>query len=77
MLKTRNPPAIAPPAAPVGPRGCPASGRVPNGSPSRSPQRHENAFGSIFSAGELVSAFEAFDAVSADVADMYHSAEYY
>ena len=31
----------------------------------------------VFGAGELVSAFEAFDAVSAGVADMYHSAEYY
>lgn len=31
----------------------------------------------VFGAGELVSAFEAFDAVSSGVADMYHSAEYY
>lgn len=31
----------------------------------------------VFGAGEMVSAFEAFDAVSASVADMYHSAEYY
>jgi TRAP-type mannitol/chloroaromatic compound transport system substrate-binding protein len=31
----------------------------------------------VFGAGELVSAFEAFDAVSAGIADMYHSAEYY
>ena len=31
----------------------------------------------VFGAGEMVSAFEAFDAVSAGVADMYHSAEYY
>ncbi len=31
----------------------------------------------VFGAGQLVSAFEAFDAVSAGVADMYHSAEYY
>jgi len=31
----------------------------------------------VFGAGELVSAFEAFDAVSTGVADMYHSAEYY
>jgi TRAP-type mannitol/chloroaromatic compound transport system substrate-binding protein len=31
----------------------------------------------VFGAGELVSAFEAFDAVSAGVAEMYHSAEYY
>jgi TRAP-type mannitol/chloroaromatic compound transport system substrate-binding protein len=31
----------------------------------------------IFGAGEMVSAFEAFDAVSAGVADLYHSAEYY
>lgn len=31
----------------------------------------------VYGAGELVSAFEAFDAVSAGVADMYHSAEYY
>jgi TRAP-type mannitol/chloroaromatic compound transport system substrate-binding protein len=31
----------------------------------------------VFAAGELVSAFEAFDAVSSGVADMYHSAEYY
>jgi TRAP-type mannitol/chloroaromatic compound transport system substrate-binding protein len=31
----------------------------------------------VFGAGEMVSAFEAFDAVSAGVADMYHAAEYY
>jgi TRAP-type mannitol/chloroaromatic compound transport system substrate-binding protein len=31
----------------------------------------------VFGAGEMVSAFEAFDAVSAGVAEMYHSAEYY
>ena len=31
----------------------------------------------VFGASELVSAFEAFDAVSSGVADMYHSAEYY
>jgi TRAP-type mannitol/chloroaromatic compound transport system substrate-binding protein len=31
----------------------------------------------VFGAGELVDAFEVFDAVSAGVADMYHSAEYY
>ncbi|WP_368744613.1 TRAP transporter substrate-binding protein [Desertibaculum subflavum] len=31
----------------------------------------------VFGAGEMVSAFEAFDAVAAGVADMYHSAEYY
>ncbi len=31
----------------------------------------------VFGAGELVSAFEVFDAVSTGVADMYHSAEYY
>jgi len=31
----------------------------------------------IFAAGELVSAWEAFDAVSTGTADMYHGAEYY
>jgi TRAP-type mannitol/chloroaromatic compound transport system substrate-binding protein len=31
----------------------------------------------VFAAGELVNAFETFDAVSAGVADMYHSSEYY
>ena len=31
----------------------------------------------VFAAGELVGAFECFDAVGAGVADMYHSAEYY
>src|SRR6185503_9314304 len=31
----------------------------------------------VFGAGEMVSAFEAFDAVSAGVADFYHAAEYY
>lgn len=31
----------------------------------------------VFGAGELVKAFEAFEAVSNGVADMYHSAEYY
>src|SRR5215475_11480088 len=31
----------------------------------------------VFGAGQLVSAFEVFDAVSNGVADMYHSAEYY
>jgi TRAP-type mannitol/chloroaromatic compound transport system substrate-binding protein len=31
----------------------------------------------IFAAGEMVGAFEVFDAVSIGVADMYHSAEYY
>jgi TRAP-type mannitol/chloroaromatic compound transport system substrate-binding protein len=31
----------------------------------------------VFGAGQLVSAFEVFDAVSGGVADMYHSAEYY
>jgi TRAP-type mannitol/chloroaromatic compound transport system substrate-binding protein len=31
----------------------------------------------VFSAGELVSAFECFDAVSNGAADMYHGAEYY
>ncbi len=32
---------------------------------------------SVSGAGDLVNAFEVFDAVSAGVADMYHSAEYY
>jgi TRAP-type mannitol/chloroaromatic compound transport system substrate-binding protein len=31
----------------------------------------------VHGAGEIVSAFEAFDAVSGGVADMYHAAEYY
>lgn len=31
----------------------------------------------VFSAGELVSPFEAFDAVSNGAADLYHGAEYY
>ena len=31
----------------------------------------------VFAAGALVDAFETFDAVSAGVADMYHSSEYY
>jgi TRAP-type mannitol/chloroaromatic compound transport system substrate-binding protein len=31
----------------------------------------------VFGAGDLVDAFEVFDAVSAGIADMYHSAEYY
>ena len=31
----------------------------------------------VFAAGELVPAFEAFDAVSAGTAEMYHAAEYY
>ena len=31
----------------------------------------------VFGAGELVGAFEAFDAVSTGVAEMYHTAEYY
>ena len=31
----------------------------------------------VFGAGELVKPFEVFDAVSAGVADIYHSAEYY
>lgn len=31
----------------------------------------------LFAAGELVPAFEAFDAVSGGTADMYHGAEYY
>jgi TRAP-type mannitol/chloroaromatic compound transport system substrate-binding protein len=31
----------------------------------------------VFGAGELVKAFEVFDAVSSGVVDMYHSAEYY
>jgi TRAP-type mannitol/chloroaromatic compound transport system substrate-binding protein len=31
----------------------------------------------VFAAGEIVSAFESFDAVSAGTADMYHGAEYY
>ena len=31
----------------------------------------------IFGAGEMLGAFEVFDAVSAGVAEMYHSAEYY
>src|SRR6266436_9803787 len=31
----------------------------------------------VFAAGALVRPFETFDAVSAGVADMYHSAEYY
>ncbi len=31
----------------------------------------------VFAAGELVKPFEAFEAVSSGVADMYHSAEYY
>src|SRR3954471_8525542 len=31
----------------------------------------------VFPAGALVRPFETFDAVSAGVADMYHSAEYY
>ena len=31
----------------------------------------------VFAAGELVGAFESFDAVAAGVADMYHGAEYY
>ena len=31
----------------------------------------------LFAAGELVGAFESFDAVSSGTADMYHGAEYY
>lgn len=31
----------------------------------------------LYAAGELVGAFEAFDAVSSGAADMYHGAEYY
>lgn len=31
----------------------------------------------VFAAGELVGAFEAFDAVSTGAADLYHGAEYY
>ncbi|MBB4267015.1 TRAP transporter substrate-binding protein [Roseospira visakhapatnamensis] len=31
----------------------------------------------VYAAGELVPAFEAFDAVSSGTADMYHGAEYY
>ena len=31
----------------------------------------------MFAAGEMVGAFEVFDAVSAGIADMYHSADYY
>jgi TRAP-type mannitol/chloroaromatic compound transport system substrate-binding protein len=31
----------------------------------------------VFGAGQLVGAFEAFDAVSTGLADMYHGAEYY
>ncbi|MFP3944099.1 MAG: TRAP transporter substrate-binding protein [Alphaproteobacteria bacterium] len=31
----------------------------------------------VYAAGELVPAFEAFDAVSSGAADMYHGAEYY
>ncbi len=31
----------------------------------------------LYAAGELVSAFECFDAVSSGAADMYHGAEYY
>ena len=31
----------------------------------------------VYAAGELVEAFETFDAVSAGVADMYHSVDYY
>lgn len=31
----------------------------------------------VFAAGELVGAFEAFDAVSSGAADLYHGAEYY
>ncbi|MEX2009402.1 MAG: ABC transporter substrate-binding protein, partial [Dongiaceae bacterium] len=31
----------------------------------------------VFAAGELVPAFESFDAVSGGTADMYHGAEYY
>jgi TRAP-type mannitol/chloroaromatic compound transport system substrate-binding protein len=31
----------------------------------------------VFGAGQLVSAFEVFDAVSSGVADMYHSGDYY
>lgn len=31
----------------------------------------------VFGAGELVPAFEAFDAVASGAADMYHAAEYY
>jgi len=31
----------------------------------------------VYAAGEIVSAFESFDAVSAGTADMYHGAEYY
>lgn len=31
----------------------------------------------VFGAGEIVPAFESFDAVSSETADMYHGAEYY
>lgn len=31
----------------------------------------------VYAAGEIVGAFEAFDAVSTGVADMYHAADYY
>jgi len=60
----------------------------PEGSPGlqssaeRLAQRIGTASGSririeVFPAGKLVRGFECFDAVGANVADMYHSAEYY
>jgi TRAP-type mannitol/chloroaromatic compound transport system substrate-binding protein len=60
------------------PKNFPGLGMSPERIAKRVTEMTEGALDvKVFAAGELVGAFEAFDAVSTGAADMYHGAEYY
>ncbi len=60
------------------PKGLPGLGESPERIAERMEVMTDGAVKiKIYAAGELVPAFEAFDAVSTGQADMYHGAEYY
>ncbi len=60
------------------PKNLPGLGTAPERIAEHVAQATDGALNiKVYAAGELVGAFDAFDAVSTGAADMYHSAEYY
>ena len=60
------------------PKGLPGLGESPERIAERVEKMTDGAIKiKVYAAGELVPAFEAFDAVSTGQADLYHGAEYY
>lgn len=60
------------------PKNFPGLGMSPERIAARITEMTDGALDiKVYAAGELVGAFEAFDAVSTGAADMYHGAEYY